>query len=258
MNIDEMLRTSVTELARGVTPPPVNPGGVRARATTIRRRQWLAAAAGTAAVVLGAGAITTGLADQGATPPADDPSPSPSSVVQGTALVDGTGDMWGVQEGATNPKPEPAASIGDFVRVTFIHSDTRVVVKSTFVELKPTGNLFSLGMLMRDQDGTRTHAAVSAGRNRINGVATHTDRDGKVELANDQSGDIDCRVQHSLDYQRNTVLVSFPRECVGNPKYLQFRMFSEYYNDQNYTYVDNPHNIKNFPGSAWTDKVRSR
>ena len=75
MNIDEILRTSVEELARGVTPPPPDRNGVRAQARATRRRQWVAAAAGTAAVVVGGVAITNGLVDQGSAPSVDNPTP---------------------------------------------------------------------------------------------------------------------------------------------------------------------------------------
>ncbi len=80
MNIDEILRTSVEELARGVTPPPPDPNGVRAQARATRRRQWVAAAAGTAAVVVGGVAITNGLVDQGSAPSVDNLTPRPSPV----------------------------------------------------------------------------------------------------------------------------------------------------------------------------------
>lgn len=76
MNIDEILRTSVEELARGVTPPPPDPNGVRAHARATRRRQWVAAAAGTAAVVVGGVAIANGLVDQGSAPSVDNPTPT--------------------------------------------------------------------------------------------------------------------------------------------------------------------------------------
>lgn len=87
MNIDEILSTSVEDLARGVTPPPPNPEGIRARARTARRRQWVATAAGTAAVVVGGVAITSGLPDQGSTPPVDDPRPTPSTAVLANGSV---------------------------------------------------------------------------------------------------------------------------------------------------------------------------
>lgn len=82
MNIDEILSTSVDTLARNVTPPPPDPDGIRARARSTRRRQWMAAAAGTAAVIVGGVAITSGLTDQTSVPPVDDPKPSPTTVIQ--------------------------------------------------------------------------------------------------------------------------------------------------------------------------------
>ncbi len=82
MNIDEILSTSVDDLARRVTPPPPDPNGIRARARSTRRGHWMAAAAGTAAVIVGGVAITSGLTDQSSVPPVDDPKPSPSTVIQ--------------------------------------------------------------------------------------------------------------------------------------------------------------------------------
>ena len=82
MNVDEILSTSVDQLARAVTPPPPDPDRVRARARASQRRQWVAAAVGTAAVTVGGVAIASALPNQGSTPPVDNPTPSPSTVVQ--------------------------------------------------------------------------------------------------------------------------------------------------------------------------------
>ena len=82
MNVDEILSTSVDEVARGVTPPPPDPERVRAQARATRRRQWVAAALRTAAAVVGGVAIASALPNQGSTPLVDNPTPSPSTVVQ--------------------------------------------------------------------------------------------------------------------------------------------------------------------------------
>ena len=101
MSIDEILRTSIDELARGITPPPADPVGVRRRARATRRRQWVAAAVGTAAVVVGGVALASGLPNQSSTPPVDNPTPSPSRVGQVTEQAvwsDGTTLHFGTQE----------------------------------------------------------------------------------------------------------------------------------------------------------------
>lgn len=101
MNIDEVLRTSVGELARGVTPPPPNPERVRARARATRCRQWVATAVGAAAVVVGGVAIAGGLPMQGSTPPVNNPTSSPSTIghMKGSAVwSDGTSLHVGSRE----------------------------------------------------------------------------------------------------------------------------------------------------------------
>jgi hypothetical protein len=82
MNIDEILSTSVDELARGVHPPRSDPGRVRARARSTRRRQWAATAAAAGVVTVAGVAITSGLLDRGSTASVANPTPSPPSVVQ--------------------------------------------------------------------------------------------------------------------------------------------------------------------------------
>src|SRR4051794_26092668 len=75
-------------------------------------------------------------------------------------LDDARHDMWVIEEGSPRPDPAPAARIGDFVRTTFRHGKHRVVIKSSFLELKRTGKRLTVWVDIRDQNGTKTTAGV--------------------------------------------------------------------------------------------------
>lgn len=163
------------------------------------------------------------------------------------SVTDARGDMWIIEEGTTSPSPAPGASIGDIVRTTFRHTDSKVVVRARFVELQPTGKRFRMWVDMRDQDGRKTYAAVDS---------TRRNRDGRSWLMSNRGVDIECTVRHSIDYERNTVRVAFPRRCLDNPRYLQFRAMSEHVRgDWSWAYLDNALSAK-APNQAWSDKVR--
>lgn len=160
---------------------------------------------------------------------------------------DGRGDVWKVEEGGTEGIPAPRATIGDFVRTNFVHTNTRIRVKAKFVQLERTGRRLVLWVDMRDQDGKKTIAGVRAGRG---------NRDGSALLLTNRGRDIDCNIRHSIDYKENTVRVGFPRQCIDSPRYLRFRAMSEHIRrDWAYAYLDNPHNNQAF-SSNWSQKVR--
>lgn len=171
---------------------------------------------------------------------------SPVSAAQLT-LTDARGDMWFIEEGSTEPDPAPAARVGDFVRATFRHTDRRVEVRSKFVELRRAGRRFQMFVTMRDQDRRETIAMVRTSRQ---------DRNGRTRLFTGRGQDIACNVRHRVNYARNTVRISFPRRCVGNPRWLRFQATSSQYGDSlRFAYIDDP-NTAAEPSLALTGRVR--
>lgn len=164
-------------------------------------------------------------------------------------VSDGRGDMWVIQEGATTADRAPRESVGDFVRTTFKHTTSRVVVRSKFVDLAREGRLFRMWVDLRDQTGRKFLALVET---------TPRDRNGHTRLMPGNGGrDIVCNISHRVDYARNTVRVSFPRSCLSNPRTLQFRALSEF-SRQNLSFarIDNPHNQR-ATSRAWTQPLRA-
>ena len=163
-------------------------------------------------------------------------------------VTDGRGDMWVIREGSTTAAQAPRASIGDFVRTTFRHTDRRVAVRSKFVELAREGRRFRMWVDLRDQAGRRVFALVET---------TRRDRNGRTRMFTGSGRDIACNISHRVDYAQNTVRVSFPRRCLNNPRTLQFRTMSEF-SRQNLRFarVDNPSNQR-AASRAWSRPLRA-
>jgi len=155
-------------------------------------------------------------------------------------IVDGTGDVWRFDDITTGEYlPAPRVSDGDFTSATFRHRVRRVVIRSTFVELR-RGH-FALDGRMRDQNGSYRFFLEATGQN----------RQGLVWFWDAERRAIPCRVARKIDYEDNSIRISFPRACLGDPHYLRFRIeLANYAVDK---YVDNPHNET--PQATWTRRV---
>lgn len=163
-------------------------------------------------------------------------------------LIDARRDMWFIEEGSTEPDPAPTARIGDFVRTTVRHTHSRVVVRSKFVELRRTGRRFELFVTMRDQNRRETIAMVRASRQ---------DRTGQTRLFTGRGKDIACPIRHRINYALNTVQISFPRQCVDNPRWLRFQVTSlQSGRSLRFAHIDDA-NTAGEPSLALTGRVRS-
>lgn len=162
---------------------------------------------------------------------------------------DGRGDVWKFNMDAESEDdlyvPAPGQKNGDVTRVVFRHTDKRVVMRSKFAELDAVGRSFGIAVRMRDQDGKKRLAYVET---------TRRDRAGSSALQTMRGKDIECNVKHKVNYDKNVVKLSFPRTCVGNPRYLQFTTV-DYLAMRSDFYLDNPHNAKAEP-KGWTKRVR--
>jgi hypothetical protein len=173
---------------------------------------------------------------------------APTAGAARLGLDDALGDMWLVAEGSTEATSAPRARVGDFTRVTFRHTESRIVVKALFVELVPEGRRFRMWTDMRAGNGRETFALVQA---------TPRDRDGRTRLLTGRGRDISCGMAHRIDYGRNLVRLSVPRACVGSPRAVRFRVASEYSRrNLRFARVDHPHD-SGAPNLAWTRRVRT-
>ena len=171
------------------------------------------------------------------------------ALADSATVRDETGDMWTVEEGATDGEHAPGARIGDIVRTTFAHTETRVVVRARFVELAPGGRRFTLWVGMRSRDGRETTLGVRASRR---------DRDGHTILMDARGRDLDCVVRHRIGYARDVVRAVVPRACLDGPAALRFNALSEQWGRRlHYANLDDGL-TPDVPGRIrWTSPVRA-
>jgi hypothetical protein len=132
---------------------------------------------------------------------------------------DARGDVVRVEEGGSNPVSAPTARVGDVLRTTFRHEATRVVVRTRFVALERSGRRFTVWVDVQDRPGRVWYVGVRA---------EPRDRAGKTILMDSRGRDLSCTAEHRIDYARDTVRVSVPRSCFGDPARLRFRVLTEH------------------------------
>ncbi|HEY0645803.1 MAG TPA: hypothetical protein VGD39_20490 [Nocardioides sp.] len=132
---------------------------------------------------------------------------------------DGRGDMVRVEEGGSDPQPAPSATVGDVVRTSFRHETGRVSVRTRLAALERTGRRFTVWVDV--QDGAHHTWFVGV-------QATRRDRGGRTIVMDDRGRDLPCTADHRIDYVADTVQVSVPRRCLGDPARLRFRLLTEH------------------------------
>jgi hypothetical protein len=159
------------------------------------------------------------------------PGASAAEAVTTLRVSDPRGDMVRVEEGGTNPRPAPGATLADVVRTTFRHTDHRIIVRVKFADLTRTGKRLNLWVDVRDETGRTVVLGVEA---------TRRDRTGHPILMTNRGRDIPCEVHHRIRYGRDVIRASVPRRCLGAPESVQFRVLTEHVRRSwAYAYLDN-------------------
>lgn len=169
-----------------------------------------------------------------------------------SVLKDGRGDMWRISfdENMNEQRaPAPNATNGDALRVRIRHTDTHVVIHEKFVDLRRAGMFLSVGGAIRTNEGLRRQFSVFAEQGNWKGTAEFTRPRGQQ---------VNCPVKHVLDYDANTAVVRIPRNCLSNPRWVQFQLADAVmtggWHDPRLL-IDNPHNAQAEP-KGWTPRVR--
>lgn len=119
-------------------------------------------------------------------------------------------------------KLAPTAKQPDIVRVVTSHTSTQVKAYAKYAELGPAG--------------TRMHAlrvVTGAGRHLHFSLVTVDGRTVFKELDRDSDGaKVSCSgLVAKVDNTANTVLLSIPRSCIGNPSYVRVGFGGAIFND---------------------------
>ena len=148
-----------------------------------------------------------------------------SSAAQAQSITDAdaSGDMvfldWETEEG----RPAPNQVRNDVLRTTLNHSATRISIRVKYAELRRLGEGHGQFMQMVTNEGVRRNLDV---------IVEQGHWAGWVEMARGRDGGaVRCAVRHSIDYTRNVIAVSFPRQCVSGPRWVKFRVVGYRYGE---------------------------
>jgi hypothetical protein len=141
-----------------------------------------------------------------------------SSAAQAQSItdVDTAGDMVRLDDETEEPSPAPNQVRNDVLRTTLTHSATRISIRVKYAELQRVGHGHGLWLEMATNEGVRRNLDVLAGSGEWSGSTEMTRGwDG---------GEVRCALRHSIDYTRNVIAVSFPRQCASSPRWVKFRV----------------------------------
>lgn len=166
---------------------------------------------------------------------------------------DATSDVWEDvydQETQTQNYVESGSVLNVDVASTDVrHTAKKILITFTYAELKSKQVHFMTRTRLRFDDGPKVVAGVNA----------MDVWKGRAELAKDRSGEpISCDgLSRAIDYDLNTVELSIPRSCVGNPAWVELNSINNGYEDVDGTshyYIDNVLRTGH-SYDGWTDKV---
>ena len=144
-----------------------------------------------------------------------------SSAAHAQSITDNdtAGDMvmfdW--ENGETRPAPKQVRN--DVLRTTLTHSATRISIRVKYAELRRLGEQQGQYVQIVTNEGIRRNIGVSAEWGDWAGYADMTR--GRDE------GEVRCGIRHSIDYTRNVIVVSFPRQCASSPRWVKFRVVAQ-------------------------------
>ena len=146
---------------------------------------------------------------------------SSAAQAQSITNVDTAGDMVGVDYETGETRPAPNQVRNDVLSTTMTHNATRISIRVKYAELQRVGYGLGQSVQMVTNEGVRRNLDV---------IVEQGHWAGWVEMARGRDGGaVRCAVRHSIDYTRNVIAVSFPRQCASSPRWVKFRVWANRY-----------------------------
>ncbi len=155
-----------------------------------------------------------------------------SSAAQAQSItdLDTAGDMVGTNDEHQDPHPTPNQVRNDVLRTTMTHGARRISIRVKYAEMRRLDDGHGQSVQMVTNEGIRRNLDISADSRRLG--RAHPD------VARRDGGQVRCAIRHRLNYTDNVIAVSFPRRCVGDPRWVKFRVVGfrfvgdgDYYDD---------------------------
>lgn len=182
-------------------------------------------------------------------------APAAAASAQSLTIEDGSADVW---EQVWDETDDTVTWVGagsqqnvDITKTVVNHKATKLVVRVKYAELKAKKVRFASVDLMRFDDGPKLLIAVD----------TNSVWRGKAYLLEVGSGDeVPCSgLDHTIDYEADTVVTTIPRSCLGDPKWVEVSSFGGgYFADAegvDHNFLDNGQKAGHSWG-GWSERIR--
>ena len=155
---------------------------------------------------------------------------SPAAQAQSITDIDTAGDMVGTNDEHQDPHPTPNQVRNDVLRTTMTHGTRMISIRVKYAELRRLDDGHGQFVQMVTNEGIRRKLYLLTESGHWAGSTwMERGRDG---------GLVRCAIRHSMKYTDNVIAVSFPRRCVGSPRWVKFRVVAirfvgdgDYYDD---------------------------
>ena len=128
--------------------------------------------------------------------------------------VDAAGDMV-VLDGETY-SPAPERRLNDVRSTTLTHGATRLQVVVRYADLAKT-NWQALYVQVNTNEAVRRNVFLDV---------NPPQWAGEIFMFNGGITTVPCSIRHRVDYDANTMSVSFPRRCASSPRWVRFTVAS--------------------------------
>lgn len=183
-------------------------------------------------------------------------APAGAASAKTITVEDGSGDAWqDVYNPETNSQEDVEAGAKlnvDVLKTVIKHTDHKLILKTSYSELKKQDVTFMIRHQLRFSDGPKIGAAVD----------TFGGWKGTGALFKNRSGaPIKCaNLSQEIDYAANTIELNIPRTCLGGPSWVQVNSFaygSEAGQEEGESRQFHDNALRAGSGyGGWTEKVR--
>lgn len=140
-----------------------------------------------------------------------------TAAAQGLSHADQRRDVLAFDNATNEPVGKGTAPAADVWRTSLRHNENRIVATIRFADLRRVGAVQASLVRVVTNEGVKRDVTVFAGKDMWRGQAVMTRPNGN---------DVTCDIAHKIDYAADTVVVSFPRSCVSDPRWVRIAVGS--------------------------------
>jgi hypothetical protein len=136
----------------------------------------------------------------------------------------------------------------DLDEVAVKHGARKVAVTAQYVDLARTTNRYMYLLRLRTNEGIKRDVTVDT---------LMAGWDGAVTFGKPNGAEVRCRgLAFAIDYAADTVSVTIPRRCLGNPRYVEAFTVAAGFSRSGDSYFDHGHTSGMKEKVMWSERIR--